>query len=151
MSELNLKAELKKGYLMFRAFENALKLSDELDGLEQTITLRKVALADLEKTILNASKLLDEEKEKLAKQLDVIVADNSVKQKQIEKDFNEFKKTFDDKYKPLTDKLKKVEDKIAVTELEYTDLSNKLADKKVAFDALNKEIEDTKSKLRGIL
>lgn len=150
MSELNLKAELKKGYLMFRAFENALKLSDELEGLEQTITLRKSALADLEKTITNTFDLLEEEKEKLAKQLDVIVTDNFIKQKQIEKDFNEFKKTFDDKYKPLTDKLKKVEDKIVATELEYNNLSSKLADKKAEFDALNKGIEETKSKFRSM-
>lgn len=151
MSDINLKGELKKGYLMFRAFENALKLSDELDGLEQTIALRKTALATLEENIKSSDKLLDAEKKKIEGQLNALSQDALLKQKQIEKDFADFKKIFDDKYKPLTDKLKKVEDKIASTELEYTDLSNKLADKKVAFDLLNKEIEETKAKFRGIL
>lgn len=151
MSEINIKSELRKGYLMFRAFENGMKLAEEIEGLESTIVNRKKDLAALELEISSKDKILDGEKKKLANEIAEITKEADKKKTQVSVDFGEYKKSFDDKYKPLNDKIKKAEDKLADLDAKYNTLHQEYVEKKAAFDLLNKDIEETKAKLRGIL
>lgn len=151
MSDINIKSELKKGYLMFRAFENGLKLAEEIEGLESTISIRKKALADLELEISSKDKILDGEKKKLADEIAEVKKDADKKKSQINNDFAAYKKSFDAKYKPLEEKIKLAEDKLSALDEKYNVLHQEYADKKASFDLLNKDIEETKAKLRGIL
>lgn len=151
MSEINIKAELKKGYLMFRAFENGMKLAEEIDSLESTISNRKKFLADLEKEISSKNDILNAEKIKILDEVSEIKKEADKNKLQISEDFAAYKKSFDEKYKPLEQKIKSAQEKLSVLDKKYNELYDDYAEKKSSFDLLNKNIEETKSKLRGIL
>lgn len=150
MSEINLKGELKKGYLMFRAFEHGIKLAEELENLEGAIQGKKKELDEVTIKLKGSADILSKELDKIAHEVEI------ARNKEIE-DLEQYKKdkaleraALDKKLASINDAIKKAEGRVAAKTKEAEEIDGVLAQRKVDLDKFNKEIEETKAKFRGM-
>lgn len=151
MSDVNLRAELRKGYLLFRAFENGIKAAEQLEQLEQVCSEKEKAIAEY-------SKKEDAAKKKF---VDLEIAlENAFKQSETEindaiSGLRVQLKDAEDKFKArLADhdkREKKIVSDIVVKEEKLKMLDADVAKLMAQKDIFAKEIEEAKAKFRSML
>lgn len=150
MSEINIKAELKKGFLMFRAFEHGMKLADEIDNIENTLQKKRKDLELLDGKLKSSETLLKDELEKISGEV-------GAARKREMSDLDEYKKQNNDTRADLNKKLdgikssiKTAETKAEAKQKEIDALDAEISSKKEDLAKFNKEIEETKNKFRSM-
>jgi chromosome segregation ATPase len=150
MSEINFKGELKKGYLMFRAFEHGMKLAEEIDNLEGAIQAKNKELAEINASIKSSKALRDKEIDKIADEIEQLRKAELDSIETIKKSNEEIKIGLDKRIYSLNQAVKKAEEKIAEKNKALTELDIQIAQREKDLNLFNKEIEETKTKFRSM-
>ena len=150
MSDINIKAELKKGYLMFRAFEHGMKLAEEIDNIEGVLQTKRKELIDIDAKIKTSGGILDKELDKISDEIEQLRKKELEELEAFKKQNAESKYALEKKLASINESIKKAETKIASKNKDVDDLDVQIAQKKADLDKFNKEIEETKAKFRSM-
>ena len=150
-STLNLRKELQRGALVYKAFEHGLELADKLKTIEEQITIRQTEVAKLDKVLeiarenhsVEMKKLEDG---KLKRELEIIseIATNT---KDVGKKLADAEKELSEVCISI-DKLKEKEKELSGS---IADKQFEIAQKEESLEALNEKIKEAKKKMEDFL
>ena len=150
MSEVNIKAELKKYCMTLRAFENAYKVAEEVENLDGTLQKKKKELEEIDARLKSSKAILEKELDKISDEIE------QVRQKAMEEidalrgEHKSEKDGLVKKIAGLNEDAKKLDAKIKAKVERSTELDIEIAQKEKDLNLFNKEIEDTKTKFRSM-
>lgn len=150
MSEVNFKHELKRGYLMFRAFEHGMKLAEEIDNLEGNIQSKSKELSELDAKIKKSGVLYDVELDKIADEIEQIRKKAMEDIELLRLEHGKEKDALVKKIAGLNEDVKKLDAKVKGKIERSTELDIEIAQKEKDLNNFNKEIEETKTKFRSM-
>lgn len=150
MSEINLKHELKKGYLMFRAFEHGMKLAEEIDNLEGTLQSKRKELVEVDGKIKSSKGILDKELDKISNEIEQLRKKEMEDLESTKKANAEIKAGLEKKLASINVAIGKAESSIKAKSDRSVELDIEIAQKEKDLNLFNKEIEETKSKFRSM-
>ena len=151
MSEINLKAELKKGYLMFRAFEHGVELAEKLSQIEGDCIEKEKIIAEFSAKEKAAKSAHDASIAELDRQLKVHKDRAEEAMALIDKESSLAKDTFKKLLSEHSKKEAKIIENIKSQEAELLKLNNSVETLSIERNKIIAEIEETKTKFRNML